>query len=344
MIDVATAALARYDGLLEAIPNPGVLLSPLSTQEAVLSSKIEGTQVTLSEVLEIEAGGGEALPRPKLDDAEEIRNYRNALLYASSGVKTKRFTLFNLRESHRLLMQGVRGQNKAPGSFRQVQNWIGRPGALLDKASYVPASMEVLDSCMEQWMNYYQNRDVPNPLVQLAIIHAEFEAIHPFLDGNGRIGRMLIPLFLTERVKLQGPFFYMSGYLEERRDEYYERLKAVSRDGAWTEWCIFFLAGIAEQAVANQRMTQSIISLHKELRLDASIMPKSSVKERALEFMFSRPIFSSNDLVDEVGVKRYSVTRMLKKLCDVGILEQIRSARGTKPAIYKFSSLLDIIE
>jgi Fic family protein len=227
----ANAALARYDGLIASIPNATVLLSPLTTQEAVLSSKIEGTVVTMGEVLKIEAGAGGDLAQPKRDDAEEITNYRTALRFASAALVDRPLSQSLLRETHALLMRGVRGRDKDPGAYRNEQNWVGTHGCTIDQASFVPIPQSQLQTGMDSWSQYVSDSVERETLVQLAIVHAEFEALHPFKDGNGRLGRMIIPLFLYERKLLSGPNFYMSGYLEVRRDEYIEALRGISRDG-----------------------------------------------------------------------------------------------------------------
>jgi Fic family protein len=232
LIGKANAALARYDGLVAAIPNASVLLSPLTTQEAVLSSKIEGTNVTMGEVLEIEAGADGEVTQPKRDDAEEIRNYRIGLSFAAKAVADRPLTPHLLREVHALLMNGVRGRDKDPGSFRNEQNWIGHSGCRIEEAAFVPIPQEHLLAGLDLWAQFASSRSEPDPLVHLAIVHAEFEALHPFKDGNGRLGRMIIPLFLFERKVLSGPNFYMSGYLETRREQYIEHMRAISRDGA----------------------------------------------------------------------------------------------------------------
>ena len=260
LIGKANSAIARYDGLLAAIPNPVVLLAPLTTQEAVLSSKIEGTNVTMGEVLEIEAGVDGETSQPKKDDAEEVRNYRTALSFAASAVRETGLTPHLVRQAHALLMDGARGRDKSPGAFRTEQNWIGSPGCKMTEASFIPIAQEHLAAGLERWAAYVKSIDEADPLVQLALIHAEFEALHPFQDGNGRLGRMLIPLFLFQRGILSGPNFYMSAYLEEHREEYIERLRSISREGNWTDWCSFFLKGVVEQAAGNQRKAQSIMS------------------------------------------------------------------------------------
>ena len=258
LIGPANAALARYDGLIAAIPNASVLLSPLTTQEAVLSSKIEGTNVTMGEVLEIEAGADGDVDQPKRDDAEEVLNYRVALGFAANALRERPLSPHLLREAHALLLRGVRGRDKNPGAFRDEQNWIGPQGCTIDQASFVPIPQEHLQSGLDTWATCLADGQQPDPLVQLAMIHLEFEALHPFKDGNGRLGRMIIPLFLMQRGVLSSPSFYMSGYLEARREEYIERMRAVSRTGAWTEWCLFFLQGLIEQARAQGQSVQVV--------------------------------------------------------------------------------------
>jgi Fic family protein len=226
----ANSALARFDGILQGIVNPNVLLSPLTTQEAVLSSKIEGTQATLEEVLEYEAA-----PREdgKSEDIHEILNYRRAMRMAVDSLKDRPISLNLLKEIQFLLLDSVRGKDKGRGEFRTSQNWIGRPGCKMEEASYVPPPplqvMEFLDN-LEKYVRF----DEEDRLVQMAIIHAQFEIIHPFLDGNGRVGRILVPLFLFEKGQLSSPMFYLSTYLEAHREVYYDRLQAISRDGDWT--------------------------------------------------------------------------------------------------------------
>lgn len=208
LLGPANAGLARYDGLLSAIPNAHILLSPLTTQEAVLSSKIEGTHVTISEVLEIEAGGiSEAFTQPKRDDAEEVLNYRAAMQACVAEMAHRPFSQQILRGAHQLLMQGVRGRDKFPGNYRTDQNWIGATGCTLDTASFVPIAPEHLRSGMDAWEHYFGSTGELDALVQLALVHVEFEALHPFEDGNGRLGRMLIPLFLHQRKLLSSPDF-----------------------------------------------------------------------------------------------------------------------------------------
>ena len=344
LIGPANSALARYDGLIAAIPNSGVLLSPLTTQEAVLSSRIEGTNVTIGEVLEIEAGAVSDVDQPKRDDAEEVMNYRVALTTASNTLNERPLSLHLLRETHARLLAGVRGRDKNPGAFRDAQNWIGPQGCTIDEASFIPIPQEHLQMGLDRWMAYVTDSDQPDPLVQLALAHLEFEAIHPFKDGNGRLGRMIIPLFLMQRGVLSSPSFYMSGYLEARREEYIERMRAVSHDGAWTDWCIFFLNGMIEQARQNQEKAQAIIDLYQQMQHRVTEVTHSQHSGRAVEFIFSNPIFPTTVFVERSSISRSTALRIVHLLRDEGILQTIREGAGRRAAIYAFPELLNIAE
>lgn len=343
LIGRANGALARYDGLVASMPNAAVLLSPLTTQEAVLSSKIEGTVVTMGEVLQIEAGAGKALAQPKQDDAEEIRNYRSALRVAAKALDDRPFSQALLKEAHALLMHGVRGRDKTPGAFRAEQNWIGSPGCKLDQASFVPIPQAHLQSGMDSWSTYLTHKE-RDPLVQLAIIHAEFEALHPFKDGNGRLGRMIIPLFLFERKLLRGPNFYMSAYLEAHRDQYVDSLRAISRDGAWTEWCEFFLQGMIEQAAANQSKAQAIVELYRRMLATVAKATHSEHANSAVEFLFAYPIFASSHFVEASHIPRPTALRFLRVLREQNILRTVIEGSGPRPTVFAFPELINIAE
>lgn len=249
-IGPANAALARYDGLLQSVINPGVMLSPLTNREAVLSSKIEGTQATVDEVLEYEAGLN--FEGEKAQDIQEIVNYRKTLVIASDYVQERPISLALVKQMHAVLMDSVRGANKAPGEFRRDQNWIGPAGCTIEQASFVPPSPLRLLDHLQAWEDYLASTDF-DLLVQVAVVHAQFELIHPFKDGNGRIGRLLIPLFLYQKRALASPMFYLSDYLESHRDLYYARLQGISREGDWTGWIAFFLQAITPAGAGQHR-------------------------------------------------------------------------------------------
>jgi len=300
----------------------------------------------MGEVLAIEAGDDGDVDQPKRDDAEEILNYRAALSFAAKALQDRPLSQHLLREAHALLMRGVRGQDKSAGTFRSEQNWIGPRGCTIDQASFVPIPQEHLLAGLDLWSAYIQSRDELDPLVQLAIIHAEFEALHPFKDGNGRLGRMIIPLFLYERRILNGPNFYMSGHLEARREEYVQKMRFISRDGAWTDWCAFFLQGMIEQANENQTKAPAIISLHARMQHEIAELTHSRFSSLAVDFIFSHPIFLTTHFVEESGIPRETALKMLRAMRGEGtqVLRTIREGAGRRAAILAFPDLLNIAE
>ncbi len=344
LIGPANAALARYDGTLQVIPNASVLLSPLMTQEAVLSSKIEGTQATMGEVLEFEAEGDtKTLSSEKRDDIEEILNYRQAIHHAEMMLKILPICQRVVKETHEVLMQGVRGHKKAPGEYRKGPNWIGPPGCSIEEAKFIPIAADRLPDAMSTWEKYIHT-EPGDRLVQLAILHAEFEALHPFLDGNGRLGRMLIPLFMEKSGLLSGPMFYISAFFEKNRDEYYERLLAVSRDGEWTQWVAYFLEAIIQQAEENQRKASSILGLYEKKKEDFQRSIHSMYNIRAMDFIFQRPIFLSTDFIEDAEIPPATARRLLQLLRNEGTLTTIRQGSGRRAGVYAFSELLNIAE
>ena len=342
LLGPAVAALARYDGVLAAIPNPGVLLAPLTTQEAVLSSRIEGTQATMGEVLEFEAGREVDSPERR-DDIEEVRNYRAAMRQAEKMLETLPLSGRVVREAHRVLLSGVRGRNKSPGEYRRIPNWIGPPGCAIEAAKFVPIGAEKLDGAMSAWERY-MHQDTPDLLVQAAVLHAEFEALHPFLDGNGRLGRMLVPLFLWQRGLISRPMFYISAYFEAHRDAYYDGLLAVSRDEDWTGWCRFFLDGVKVQAEDNLAKARAILDLYEDMKIRVAELTRSHYAVHALDWIFERPIFSTKSFLAEAGIPEHTARRFLNVLRKNDILVVIRVGHGRRTAIFSFPALLNIAE
>ena len=344
LIGPANAAVARYDGLLSAIPNAAVLLSPLMTQEAVLSSRIEGTQATMGEVLEFEAEAGFAdVPDEKRNDIEEILNYRKAMWRAEELLRDLPLCQRIVKEAHSVLLDGVRGHNKSPGEYRRIPNWIGPPGCSIEEARYVPISADGLPDAMGQWERYI-HADAQDRLVQLAVLHAEFEALHPFLDGNGRLGRMFVPLFMAKNGLLSEPMFYISAFFERNREEYYERLLAVSRDGNWTQWTAFFLKSVIEQAKENQSKASAILNLYEGNKQEFHNITHSQYSIHALDYLFQRPFFSSADFVANANIPRPTARRILNALREKGLLSTIREGKGRRAGIYVFSELANIAE
>lgn len=342
LIGPANAAVARYEGVLHGILNAQVLLSPLTAQEAVLSSKIEGTQATLGEVLEFEAAE-ETASGEKRDDIQEVMNYRRAMRHAVEMLKTLPLSQRVVRSTHEVLLAGVRGENKTPGEYRRMPNWIGPAGCLVEEARYVPPPATRVPDLMSTWEKYMHSQ-APDKLVQLAIVHAEFESIHPFLDGNGRIGRLLVPLFLVEKQLLSSPDFYVSAYLEARREEYYDRLLAVSRDGDWTGWCAFFLAAMTEQARDNEAKAKAILALYQQKKDWIAERTRSQYAVRALDWFFNRPIFKTSDFVASSGIPKPTANRIVREVRDAGLLRELRPGSGRRAAILAFPELLNIAE
>ena len=307
----ANAALARYDGLLIGMVNPAVMLSPLTNQEAVLSSKIEGTQATVEEVLEHEAG--QEHDEDKRQDINEIINYRQALTLAKESVLDRPIRLSLIRELHRILMNSVRGENKDPGQFRKDQNWIGSPGCTIEEATFVPPSPLQLMDHLNAWEVYLNSDDI-DAIVQTAIVHAQFEMIHPFKDGNGRIGRLLIPLFLYRKGRLTGPMFYLSAYLERNRDEYYARLRAISQEADWTGWCAFFLRAVTAQAKENGATLREIMDLYEVTKVQVRDITHSPHSAQLVDALFDRPIFTAADIARRADVPKPTVHKLIKSL------------------------------
>ena len=335
-------ALGEFKGLLDAIPNPMVLLSPLSAQEAVLSSRIEGTQATLGEVLEYEAGGDKPESIERLHDIQEVLNYREAIAQATLRMNDLPLCGRLLKNAHQILMSGVRGKDKDAGNYKKTPNAIGSPGCTLETAKFIPIEPEALDEGMARWENYMHSEQ-PNILVQLGIVHAEFESLHPFLDGNGRLGRMLLPLFLYERKQLNYPAFYLSEYLEANKEEYTERLLAVSRDNDWTGWSVFFLKALEKQARENTRKARAIMQLYEERKAWIQDRTHSQYDVAVVDFLFSQPIFKATNFAEPQGVPAPTRKRILREIRD-DLLYEIRPAAGSRPAIYAYQELMNIAE
>ncbi len=344
LLGPAHDALGRYDGMLAAIPNPGVLLAPLplGTQEAVLSSRIEGTQATMGEVLEFEAIGEESTSE-RQRDFEEVLNYRAAMELAEEMLETLPLSLRVIREAHRALLSGVRGRNSSPGEYRRGANCIGPPGCTVDTARFVPPGAEKLADGMSAWERY-MHQDTPDRLVQAAILHAEFEALHPFLDGNGRLGRMLVPLFLWRCDLIRHPVFYISAFLEARRADYYEGLLAVSRDDDWTGWCKFFLEGVRAQAEDNLKKAKAILDLYEDMKRQVPESTRSRYAIQTLDWIFKRPVFRSVDFATEAGIPKPTARRVLRVLQQSAILKVVREGRGRRSSVLLFPALLNIVE
>ena len=337
----ANAAIARYDGLLQSVVNPSVMLSPLTQREAVLSSKIEGTQATVDEVLEYEAGI--EFDPVKTNDIQEVVNYRKTLMLASEELSHRPITLSLIKQMHSILMNSVRGAEKSPGQFRIEQNWIGSGDSTIETAKFVPPDPLQLPIHLEAFERYISGDDI-DPLIQCAVVHAQFEILHPFKDGNGRIGRLLIPLFLFQKQTLASPMFYLSEFLEENRERYYQRLRAIGSEGGWTAWVEFFLEAIETQALANTDRVKGILALYNNMKVRVTELTHSQHSLAILDAIFDRPIFQTADFITRSQIPKPTAATVLKKLKDAGILIPLRESSGSRPAILAFSELVNQAE
>lgn len=341
LISLANQEIARFDGALRGMVNPDILMSPLRSQEAVLSSRIEGTQATLAEVLEHDAGT--IFYSEKLQDIKEIINYRRALKIGVDMLQDRPITLSLIRELHQILMDSVRGKDKEPGRFRMEQNWIGPLGCTIEQARFVPPSPIVMNDFLENF-EQFMHTDYDDVLIQLAFIHAQFEIIHPFKDGNGRLGRILIPLFLYQKHVIKQPVFYLSEYLEQNDRAYRDHLLAITAHQDWEGWIAFFLTGIVTQSRSNLSKAEAIHHLYQEMKDRFQKATNSRHVLAALDAFFATPILKSSDFVKSTGISRSQASVILDALCSAGIVELIRRATGPTPAYYRMTELLDIAE
>ena len=333
----ADRTLGQLAGEGGGLPNPHLLIRPFVRREAVLSSRIEGTQATLGELLAAEAGASiERSP----DDLREVANYVVALEYGIKRLKTLPLSLRLILELHKHLMTGVRGGHATPGEFRRSQNWIGRPGCTLINASYVPPPPSDLMACLGAVEKFLHDRSLP-PLVQIALFHYQFEAIHPFLDGNGRVGRLLITLFLVERGILPAPLLYLSAFFEATRRDYYDLLSGVSLHGEWEAWLAYFLNGVARQSEdalgRAGRINRKLSEWRKEVAGSASKTPLALVDMFAVN-----PFLTINQGAKKLGVAFTTIQRAVEKLEKLSIVEKVSG--GKRDRVYCAKSLLSILE
>lgn len=333
----ADAALGELAGVGRQLPNPHVLIASYVRREAVLSSRIEGTQASLSDVFEDELLHAEAVA--DAPDVQEVRNYVTALEYGVAQVAADRTLSLDLvLELHGHLMAGVRGQDKQPGEFRQAQNWIGHPGSTPLSAIFVPPHPSRLEEVLADWSAFVQDRAqrVP-PLIACALMHQQFETIHPFRDGNGRVGRLLIPLFLLDRGRLTLPLLYLSAYIEEHKTEYARRLQRVRTDGEWEEWLQFFLGGVAATAREAGTRARDITDYYERAR-DAAAGNPNSV--RLLREMLRNPFMSAPRAAEVLAVSAPTARRAIEDLRKLDLVQEAPK-RGRTP-LFVARGLLDL--
>jgi Fic family protein len=333
----ADRLVGRLAGEGGRLPNPHILIRPFVRREAVLSSKIEGTQATLGELLAAEAG---ATVNRSPDDLREVGNYVIALEHGISRLKKLPLCARLTRELHEKLMTAARGQQSAPGQFRKTQNWIGKPGSTIATASYIPPPPGEIEPCLAAWEKFLNESRLP-PLVTIALVHYQFEAIHPFLDGNGRVGRLLITLFLIERKILPTPLLYLSAFFEVSRREYYDGLRGVSERGAWNDWLEYFLLGVArmsEDALNRAtRINELLTQWQKKVSGESSSNPLHVV-----ELLAANPFVTTKGTADKLGIAFTTAQRAIERLERANIVKQMGDAKRDR--VYCATALLDILE
>ncbi len=339
----ATDSLARYDQMLKNMHNSEILLAPLRNQEAVISSRMEGTISTMDEILKFEADSD--------NSSEEAKNVRSevfeTILYQRALKNAQRAMIDGyplsqhlIKTLHQQLLSFGRGATKSPGSYKFEQNYLA------DKTKqnilFIPISPEKLNDGLEKLFDYIKNSTHPI-LVKTALMHLEFESLHPFQDGNGRIGRMLITLLLWSSETISEPHFYISGYLEENKDLYIDTMRKVSENDDWESWCVFFLNAVEQQAVRNLQIAENIKNLYEEMKQVFSDTLSSKWSVNALDYIFTNPIFRNNRFTSNSGIPTPTAARFTRILLEKNLIETIEESSGRRPALYSFEPLLKLV-
>jgi len=341
-ISDASAALAYYNGILQSMVNPAIFLSPLELKEAVLSSRIEGTITTVDEILKYEV---DIKPesKSKQDDIIEVLNYRKATRAAKTWLDRKMpFNLTLICAIQNELIQGALGKGKHPGEIRKDQVWIGPKGCSMEEATYVPPEPLSLSIYLSNLNNYLSRTD-QEVLIQTAIMHAQFEIIHPFSDGNGRTGRILIPIFLWWKNRISAPMFYISEYFDENRDQYVECLRRISDSRDWETWLLFFLEAISTQAKRNSEKANQVLGLYSSTRSRISAITKSPKANQVLDALFMTPIIRSSDFGRLAGLQPPTAHRIIALLKEEKILSTVARPAGRTPEVLMFDALFELV-
>lgn len=339
----ATDALARYDQMLKNMHNSEILLGPLRKQEAVISSRMEGTISTIDEILRYEADtedGNESNPKVRSEIFETIL-YQRALTNAQRAMNDGYpLSPHLVKTIHQQLLSFGRGAQKSPGKFKKEQNYLA--DKIKQEILFVPISPDKLNDGMEELFNYIDKSSHPI-LVKTALMHVEFEALHPFQDGNGRIGRMLITLLLWSTGTISEPHFYISGYMEENKEQYISMMRNVSKNNDWDSWCVFFLNAVEQQAIKNLQIAENIKNLYEEMKSIFSDVLSSKWSVNALDFIFANPIFRNNKFTSKSGIPGPTAQRFTRVLLEKELLRTIEESAGRRPALYAFEPLLRLV-
>ncbi len=345
VLEDAAASLGRYDAKMSGMINSGLLLSPLRRQDALASSRMENTISTIEDIYRLEAEDDAATPDPyreaRNDDVETYL-YSRAMRMAQEAISDGQpISEHLIRSIHQVLLSFGRGARKRPGSYKVEQNYIGDDRRRIVR--YVPIAPDHLGPAMAALVAYMREGS-HRPLLRTAIAHVEFEALHPFEDGNGRIGRMLITLMLWKLGVLSQPHFFVSGYFEQHKDEYVERMRQVSASGDWTGWVVFFLNGLHEQARVNIATADAIAGLYGRMREAFRATLNSSYHDQMLDAVFATPVFYSDRLIARTGIPATTARVLSRRLVEAGLLRTVSPASGRRAALYAFDPLLQLLE
>ncbi len=330
LISEANRFIGRLDEVTDTLISPNYFVYMYARKEAAMSSQIEGTQATFSDLIKAEAGMADEVP----DDVKEIENYIRAINYGFERLETLPLSLRLVREIHEILMDGVRGENKTPGEFRRSQNWIG--GYSIATASHVPPSIDYLSGLLDNFEKFMHKEDHMAPLVKTALLHSQFEMIHPFLDGNGRVGRLLIAFYLASKDILHKPTLYLSKYFKKNRQAYYECLYNINARGDYETWIKFFLNGVMETSREATSMAREIVALREnDLRKLGTLGRVSANALTLYGGLFDKPTVSIEDAMKKLEISNASVGRLFDRLIEIGILASLDNRKRKKVFVYR---------
>lgn len=339
LLSEANKFIGRLDGIALNLPDKDIFISKYVEKEAVVSSQIEGTQASLSDVLQFNK-----IDNEKRKETEEIVNYIHALNYGVNLLEKLPISIRYIKEIHKELLKGVRGENKNPGEIRRSQNWIGPNGCTLSSAIFVPPSVDKMSESLYDLESYMNSEPTMDPLLRIALIHYQFETIHPFLDGNGRLGRLLIPLWLKENNYLKYPLIYLSLYFKQNRTEYYGLLMDVRFKGRYEEWLKFFLRGIIEMASSSIESIDKITKLisNNKMKINSITSKNKEILFDAMNYIYRHPYFDSSDLIEELKISKPTASSIIKKLLELGIISPTSSKQ--RYVTYKCNEYISILE
>ncbi len=326
LLSTADLALGRLDGISTILPNPDLFVAIYVRKEAVLSSQIEGTRASLIDILDYETTG------EMVKDVDEIVNYVRAMNNGLERLRSLPISLRLIREIHKELLEGVRGEHRTPGEFRTTQNWVGPPGSTINNAQFVPPPPHEMMTALGELEKFVHEQDNLPVLIKSALIHAQFETIHPFLDGNGRIGRLLITLVLVHNHILERPLLYLSYYFKRNRGEYYERLNNIRNKGDWEGWLGFFLKGVCEVSGQAVETAKEIIRLQERDRSRLANNPKGL---ELMDHLFINPLVTIKEIRRVTGVSDATAGRLVKKMIELGVLSEITGYARNRKFLYK---------